>query len=302
MGHPLRGIFPPIPTAFTADGSLAPAVSPFLEWLTAAGLDGVVALGSNGEAASLTEPEREEWLSRVRAALPGSMRLIAGTGADSTRATIERTLAAADSGAEAALVITPFYFRKDLTPAGVVAHYEAVASASPIPILIYNVPAHTGWDFHPRDWAARLAAHPNIAGLKDSSGDLARIGYLRSVAPPDFMVLAGAGERMLAALEAGADGAIAALANVFPAECAAILGATRSGQGSRATAVQGQIAPLGEALTSRYGVRGLKAVLQMLGFDHGPPRAPVAALDESERALLHRLLGHAQQRSGAKAS
>ena len=302
MGQQLRGIFPPIPTAFTADGSLAPAVSPFLEWLAAAGLDGVVALGSNGEAAALTESERVEWLSRVRSALPGSLRLIAGTGADSTRATIERTRAAADSGAEAALVITPFYFRKDLTPLAVVAHYQAVASASPIPILIYNVPVHTGWDFHPRDWAARLAAHPNIAGLKDSSGDLARIGYLRSVVPPDFMLLAGAGERMVEALDAGADGAIAALANIFPAECAAILHATRSGQGSRAGALQQRIAPLGEALTTRYGMRGLKAALQMLGFDHGPPRAPVSALEESERTLLRRLLDRMQPPSGAVAS
>lgn len=302
MGQPLKGIYPPIPTAFGADGSLAPVVSPFLEWLAAAGLDGVVALGSNGEAAALTEPERVKWLSKVRAALPGSLRFIAGTGADSTRATIERTRAAADSGAEAALVITPFYFRKDLTPTEVVAHYEAVASASPIPILIYNVPVHTGWDFQPRDWAARLAAHPNIAGLKDSSGDLARIGYLRSVVPPEFMLLAGAGERMVAALDVGADGAIAALANVFPEECVAILRATRSGQGSQAAALQRQIAPLGEALTSRYGVRGLKAALQMLGFDHGPPRAPVPALDENERALLRRLLDHAPQRSGAQAS
>ncbi len=302
MGQRLNGIFPPIPTNFSADGSLGPAVSPFLEWLAAAGVDGVVALGSNGEAAALTDPERVQWLSRVRAALPGSLRLIAGTGADSTRATIERTQAAAESGAVAALVITPFYFRKDLTPASVVAHYEAVASASPIPILIYNVPVHTGWDFHPRDWAVPLAAHPNVAGLKDSSGDLSRIAYLRSVVPADFALLAGAGERMLAALDAGADGAIAALANLSPAECAGILRATRSGQASRATALQGQIAQLGEALTTRYGVPGLKAALQMLGFDHGPPRAPLSALTESERAPLRRLLDHALQLPGAVAS
>src|SRR5207302_2053506 len=149
MAIPLRGLFPPIATAFKPDGSLAPAAPDFLAWLAAAQVDGVVALGSTGEAPSLTEAERAEWLSSVRAAL----------------------------------VFTPFYFRKNLTPDMVAAHYEAVASASPIPVLIYNVPAHTGWDFHPRDWAARLGGHPNIAGLKDSSGDLVRIPYLRSVVP-----------------------------------------------------------------------------------------------------------------------
>ena len=302
MAIPLRGLFPPIATAFKPDGSLAPAAPDFLAWLAAAQVDGVVALGSTGEAPSLTEAERAEWLSSVRAALPGSLRLIAGTGAESTRATLERTRAAADSGAEAALVFTPFYFRKNLTPDMVAAHYEAVASASPIPVLIYNVPAHTGWDFHPRDWAARLGGHPNISGLKDSSGDLVRIPYLRSVVPPDFMVLAGAGERMVAALEAGADGAIAALANVFPAECATILRLTRAGDRSRADALQSRIAPLGDAFTAHYGVRGVKAVLAMLGFDHGPPRSPVATLSESELGQLRRLLEQAQHHSEAVAS
>jgi 4-hydroxy-2-oxoglutarate aldolase len=302
MAKPLGGVYPPIATAFKADGSLAPALPDFLAWLAAARVDGVVALGSTGEAPSLTETERVQWLSSVRSALPGSLRLIAGTGAESTRATLERTRAAADSGAEAALVFTPFYFRKNLTPDMVAAHYEAVASASPIPVLIYNVPAHTGWDFHPRDWAARLGGHPNIAGLKDSSGDLARISYLRSVVAADFMVLTGAGERMVDALEAGADGAIAALANVFPAECAAILGASHGGDASRAGALQSRIAPLGEAFTARYGVRGLKAVLEMLGFDHGPPRAPVSTLDASEYAQLRHLLEEAQRHPDAVAS
>src|SRR4029077_12472134 len=138
----LAGIFPPIATAFAPDGALRPTPAGFLEFLRDGGLDGVVALGSNGEAAQLTEAERLQAISGVRSALPPPLRLIAGTGAESTRATIERTRAAASVGAEAALVIAPSYFRRQLTVEALRAHYHAVAEASPIPILIYNVPVH----------------------------------------------------------------------------------------------------------------------------------------------------------------
>lgn len=291
MSHWLAGLFPPIPTAFSPDGELAPVVRPFLDYLAAGGVDGVVALGSNGEAASLSDQERLRWLREVRAALPG-LRLLAGTGADSTRATIERTLAAADAGAEAALVITPFYYRGDLTVDAVLSHFEKVASASPIPILIYNVPAHTGWDFHPAGWASKLAAHLGIAGIKDSSGDLARLPLLRSASGPDFVILVGAGERMADALAAGADGAIAALANLAPAACAGILRAARAGKS--AAELQRRIAPLGEALSRRLRVPGLKAALALMGFDHGPPRPPLPALSQAELPGLKRLLEDAQ--------
>src|SRR4030088_2100409 len=138
----LSGIFPPIATAFAPDGALRPPAAGFLEFLRDGGLNGVVALGSKGEAAHLTEAERLQWIGWVRHALPAPLRLIAGTGAESTRATIERTRAAAAEGAEAALVIAPSYFKRQLTAQELRARYNAVAEASPIPILIYNVPVH----------------------------------------------------------------------------------------------------------------------------------------------------------------
>src|ERR1700694_1925398 len=179
----LAGIFPPIATAFAADGALQPQPAGFLEFLRDGGLDGVVALGSNGEAAQLTEGERLQAIGWVRSALPPPLRPIAGTGAEPTRPTIERTRAAAAEGAEAALVIAPSYFKRQLTVEALRAHYHGVAEASPIPILIYNVPLHMGYDLG-AEWIVRLAGHANIVGVKDSSGDLAGAPRLREQVGP----------------------------------------------------------------------------------------------------------------------
>jgi 4-hydroxy-2-oxoglutarate aldolase len=297
----LAGIFPPIATAFAPDGGLRPPPAGFLEFLREGGLDGVVALGSNGEAAQLTEAERLQAIGYVRRALPAPLRLIAGTGAESTRATIERTRAAAAEGAEAALVIAPSYFRRQLTVEALRAHYHAVAEASPIPILIYNVPVHMGYDLG-AEWIVRLAGHPNIAGIKDSSGDIARLPRLREQLGIDFILLAGAGEKLLDALEAGADGAVAALANLAPHASAGIRKAWHEHRLDQARQLQRTIAPLGEALSAGYGVPGLKAALRLLGYDHGDPRVPLPALAATELSTLRRLLGDAKLMPRALAS
>lgn len=288
----LRGVFPPIATAFSPDGGLRPPPHGFFEYLEKGGLDGVVALGSNGEAANLTEEERLRWVELVRAALPSPLRLIAGTGSESTISTIERTRMAAAAGAEAALVIAPSYFRRHLTAASLRAHYHAVAEASPIPILIYNVPVHMGYDLG-AEWIVRLAGHPNIAGVKDSSGDIARLPELRRQLGAGFILLTGSGERMIDALSAGADGAIAALANLTPAASASIWRAWIRGDADQARQQQRAIAPLGDALTRQYGVPGLKAALQMLGYDHGDPRRPLPPLEAGQLPAVHRLLEEA---------
>ncbi len=288
----LRGVFPPIATAFAPDGAVRSSPAGFLEYLRDGELDGVVALGSNGEAAQLAEAERLQWIQWLRGSLPPPLRLIAGTGAESTLATIERTRAAAGEGAEAALVIAPSYFRRQLTAEALRRHYHALADASPIPILIYNVPVHMGYDLGV-DWIVQLAGHPNIAGLKDSSGDIARLPALRAQLGPDFVLLAGAGEKMVEALEAGADGAIVALANLAPAACAGIRQAWVGNDAEGARRQQGTISPLGEALTRGYGVPGLKAGLRMLGYDHGDPRPPLPPLPAAEIPTLRRLLDEA---------
>jgi 4-hydroxy-2-oxoglutarate aldolase len=265
----------------------------FFQRLLDSGIDGVVALGSNGEASMLTEQERLEWISAVRAALPPGLRLIGGTGAQSTRATIELTRSAADAGAEAALVITPSYYRRHLTLDAIRSHYETIAEASSIPVIIYNVPPHTAFDL-PADWVVASAKHPNLAGIKDSSGDMPRLAQLRSELGPDFMILSGAGERMVDALKAGADGAIVALANLAPSECAGILRDMRGGNEAAAVRAQARIAPVGVAITQRLGVPGLKAGLRLQGFDHGHPRAPLPPLPPGEEVGLIQLLENSQ--------
>ena len=249
----------------------------------------MLALGSNGEAAQLSDAERLRWIASVRASLPPPLHLIAGTGADSTAATIERTRAAADQGAEAALVVAPVYYRRDLTPDALRAHYHAVADASPIPVLLYNVPVYMGWDI-PDEWIPPIALHPRIVGLKDSSGRTARLPGLRASIGPDFVLLAGAGERMVEAIEAGADGAIASLANLAPHACAGIRRLMKDGAADEARQLQRRIAPVGEALGKAHGVARLKMALRLQGYDHGPPRAPLTVLSEAEVTELRKVL------------
>jgi dihydrodipicolinate synthase/N-acetylneuraminate lyase len=176
-----------------------------------------------------------------------------------------------------------------------------VAEASPIPILIYNVPLHMGYDLG-AEWIVRLAGHANIAGIKDSSGDIARLARLRTQLGPDFVLLAGAGERLLDALEAGADGAIAALANLAPHTSAGIRKAWLERHWDQARRLQHTIAPLGEALSAGYGVPGLKAALRLLGYDHGDPRMPLPPFAASELPALRRLLEDAKLMPRAVAS
>lgn len=297
----LRGLFPPIPTAFTGSGSLTTVPSGWLEFLAGAGLDGVVALGSNGEAPQLTERERIAWVRSLRAGLPRSLHLIVGTGADSTVATIERTRAAADEGAEAALVIAPSYFRRHMTAEALRRHYHQVAEASPIPILIYNIPPHMGYDLTV-DWVLAIAGHPNLAGMKESSGDLSRLPQLRQRLGPDFVLLTGTGEKLLEALQDGADGGIAALANLAPAASVAIRNACREQRLEDARRQQALIAPIGQALTRGWGVPGVKAGVRLLGFDHGDPRPPLPPLTPADISSLRRMLEDAQLLSRALAS
>ena len=288
----LRGVFPPVATPFAADGALVGPVPGFFEHLAQSGLDGVVVLGSNGEAPLLDDRERLAWITAVRGSLPNPLRLIAGTGVNGTRATIGLTRDAAGAGAEAALVITPSYYKRDLTVEALAAHYRAVADASPIPILIYNVPVYSGFDL-PAEWVSALAAHTNVVGIKDSSGDLERIRRIRAAMGADFVVLAGAGEQLMQAIESGADGGIAALANVAPLACARIRTAMLGGDRGAAARLQARIAPVGPALTARYGIPGLKAALDLQGFDHGPPRGPLRPLAAPDRATLRSLLADA---------
>jgi len=272
---PFAGIYTPIATPFRDDGTvderaLAANVS---RWMTTP-LTGLVVLGSNGEAASLEDAEADRVVEIVRAGVPSSRPLIAGTGRESTRATIAATRRAAAAGADAALVRTPSFFKPQMTSDAFVRHFTEVADASPVPVLLYNVTLYTGVNLLP-DAVERLAVHPNIVGIKESGSDIGQIAEYVARTPDDFTVLAGSATTLVHALCAGCDGAILALASLAPAECVSMTVLVREKRLDEAAALQRRLMPLARSVGTTYGVPGLKAALELKGYAGGPPRPPL---------------------------
>jgi 4-hydroxy-2-oxoglutarate aldolase len=290
----LSGIYPPITTPFAQDESLAldKLELNLGKWL-AQPLDGVVMPGSNSEAAHLTTQERIQLWQVCADRMKGSgKRLIAGTGAESTAETIRLTQKAAELGAVAALVLPPYFYKPSLTPDVLIAHYRAVADESPIPLLVYNVPAFTGIDFAPATLLT-MAEHPRIAGVKDSSANVVKIASLLA-ARPDFQVFAGTGSALLPFLSLGAVGGISALANFAAIPLRQVWDAFHSGQMDLARRVQLSLADINAAVTARFGVPGLKYAMDCSGFYGGPPRRPLLPLAAGPRAEIDRLLSALQ--------
>lgn len=295
----LRGVFPPIPTPFDAEGEVAyTALAENLMRWNGTGLAGYVVAGSNGEAVYLTGKEKRRLWEVARGAIGPDKLLIAGTGCESTRETIALTRVAAEAGADAALVVTPHYFATQMTPASLIAYYEAVADASPIPVLVYNVPKFTNVDLAATT-IAQLAVHPNIIGAKDSGGNIAKMADIVRLADPQFQVLAGSGGFFLPALAVGAVGCVPALGNVAPHACVDLHRLFEAGQLADAAALQRHLVPVNTAVTARFGVAGLKAGLDMLGYYGGPVRSPLLDLTEGERDMLRAVLVAAGLLSGS---
>jgi len=286
----IRGVYPPIVTPFDEQGRVfAHALKENVRRWNETGLAGYVVAGSNGEGALLALDEFLEVLRIVRrTALPG-MLVIAGTGRQSTQETILWTRAAADEGADAVLVVTPFFYGRQMTGEALRRHYEAVADASPVPLLIYNVPKFTHLNISPTV-VAGLASHEKIIGIKDSAGDIGQLIDLVRLCPPNFDVLVGNGPAFLSGLQVGASGGILALANVAPRECVSIWRWVSEGQLEQAKALHFRLMEVARAVTSGYGVPGLKAAMDLLGYYGGPPRPPLLAVTDEVRAVLERLL------------
>lgn len=257
-------------------------------WI-ATGLGGIVAIGTNGEAPLLEDDECERIVEAARQEVPRDRTLIAGAGHESTRATIAAAKRAASAGADAVLVKTPYTYRNHVGAGGLVAHYTAVADASPVPVLLYNFPASTGVNLAP-ETVARLAAHPNIVGMKETSTDAAQFADLSAAVPDDFTVLCGAAPGLLGALCAGAKGAIVAIAGVAPELCLELLALVRAGRIDEARAIQHRITPLGRAVTTGYGIPGLKKALDLAGFVGGDPRPPLQPAGPEAAERLRELL------------
>ena len=290
MNKPFAGVFTPVATPFTADdavdeGALRRNVA---RWMRSP-LTGLVVLGSNGEAAQLDDAESDRIIDLVRSEVPSSRPLIAGTGRESTKATIAATRRAARAGVGAALVRTPSFFKAQMTSDVLVRHYTEVADASPIPILLYNVTMFTGVNMQ-ADAVERLSAHPNIVGLKESGSDIGLIAEYVTRTPDDFTVLAGSATTLYHALCAGCDGAVLALAMLFPEECVRMRGLVAARQLDEAMALQRRLLPIARSVGTAYGVAGLKAALDLKGYEGGLPRPPLrpgsqAVIDTITRQL-----------------
>jgi 4-hydroxy-2-oxoglutarate aldolase len=272
---PFSGVFTPIVTPFTTDdtvdeGALRRNVD---RWMNTP-LTGLVVLGSNGEAAQLEDEEADRVIEIAREHVPAGRPLIAGTGRESTKATIAANARAAAAGIDAVLVRTPSFFKAQMSADVFVRHYTEVADASPVPVLLYNVTMFTGVILQ-AEAVERLATHPNIVGMKESGGDIGYISELVARTPDDFTVLAGSATTYFHALCAGCDGGILALAALLPEACVRMQTLVRDQRLAEARVLQHWVTPLARSVGSIFGVAGLKAALDLIGYSGGVPRPPL---------------------------
>ena len=292
----LSGVFPPIATPFDADGEVDPSAirSNISRWMRS-GLRGIVALGSNGEAPLLTETESDVVVAAARDAVPRDRIFIVGTGRESTRATIDASRRAAALGADAVLVRTPSYFKARMTADAFTAHYSAVADAITVPVLLYNYPAVTGVNLPP-DAIARLAGHANIVGMKETSTDAGQIAaFVDAAAGHEFAVIAGSAPSFYAAMCLGARGGILAAACIVPRLCVRLFDAFNAGDHATARDLQRRLIPIATAVTTGYGVPGLKAALQLAGYVGGSPRPPLHVASDDAVAAIRGVLPPVQE-------
>jgi len=286
----LAGIFPPIPTPFdAATGDFAPArLQQNIMRLLAEQVDGIVVSGTTGEASMLDPDEQREVVAAASEAVQQQAWLIAGTGGESTRQTIELSLAAAAEGADAVLVRAPSYFSAQTTPATLATHFRAVADASSVPVIIYNIPKYTRISLDPA-LLQQLAGHERIIGVKDSSGDLKNLTAYRS-AVPEWSVLAGSASLLYAGLELGCQGGVIGVSCYAAGLCVQLMREFTKGDRTAAARLQEQITPLDKEIVGKLGPAGVKGAMDAVGLYGGPTRAPLAPLSTADRERVAALV------------
>lgn len=284
------GFYHPLVTPFTPAGEAdEAAIARNAARYVATGLTGLVVLGSNGESPQLEDNESDRIIAAVREVVPADRPLLAGAARESTRATIAACRRAAALGVDAVMVRTPAFYKNMMTSDAFVQHFTAVADASPVPVLLYNVSMYTGVTLQ-ADAVATLSRHPNIVGLKESGNDMQLLGdYLAASAGQHFVVLCGSATSLFSALALGAHGAVLALSGLATAECLALRDLMREGRYDEARALQQRLLPLGRAIGAQHGVPGLKAALTLMGFETGAPRLPLRPASD---AVVSQLRAH----------
>ncbi|GAC1662736.1 MAG: dihydrodipicolinate synthase family protein [Candidatus Acidiferrum sp.] len=285
----VSGIFAALTTPFAPDGSVSCAdLTHNIERYNATGLAGYVVMGSTGESVLVTGAEMDAVLVAAKAAAGKDKKLIAGTGAESTSETIQRTKRAAALGFSIALVKTPHYYKPSYTPAALVSHYRAVADESPIPILLYSIPQFTGIALEAAE-VADLAQHENIIGIKDSSGVMPRLAEIVGAAPPRFCVLTGAAASVHTALTLGASGAVLAMADVLPDEFVAVYELFRRGEREKSLALQQALVEASNVVRE-LSVPGFKYAMDLKGYRGAQPRSPLQPLSPEQKKRVEAVL------------
>lgn len=286
----LSGVLLPFPSQFTIEGEIdALALSSNIVKWNQTGIAGHVALGSTGERVHLVQREFLALIEAARAVAPNHLAFVIGAGQQSTRATIEEVRRVAEAGADAVLVITPHFYRAEMTQGVLVKHYLEVADASPVPVVLYSVPQLTNVTIAP-ETVGRLSEHANIIGVKDSSGDVLALAEMVRLVPEDFAVLTGNGSALYPALCVGARGGILAVGCIAPRLAVEVYEAFRAGEHERARAAQQRLTRVTRGVLGRYGISGLKAALDMLGYVGGHVRAPLQDATEEARREIEKVL------------
>ena len=286
----LNGIFPPLPTSFDSSENLAlDKMRENIKKLSEYKLSGFLVLGSNGEMINLTENEKTKVYEMARDAIPSNKLMIAGTGVQSTRETIALTKSAANAGTDAVLILNPFYYKGLMSTVALSNHYYAVAEASTVPVIIYNMPASSGLDMN-ADTIVEIAKHPNIIGMKDSGDNMVKMGDIRLRVKPEFQILAGSAGFLLPAMSVGAIGGILALANIAPKQCIGIFESFLAGEIEKARKMQLEMIPVNDAVTRKWGVPALKEAMDYIGLYGGPSRKPLLPINIDTKTELMNIL------------
>jgi 4-hydroxy-tetrahydrodipicolinate synthase len=285
----IKGSIPALVTPFK-DGQLdLETLKKLVDWHVDQGSHGIVPVGTTGESPTLTHAEHDTVVAEVVKAAAGRIPVIAGAGSNNTAETVRLVKAAKEAGADAALVVTPYYNKP--TQKGLIAHYTAAAECG-LPIIIYNIPGRSVVDMTPATMG-ELAKHPNIVGVKDATGDLARVPKQRITCGTDFIQLSGEDATALGFNAHGGTGCISVTANVAPKLCSEMQEATLAGDFDTALKITDRLMPLHIAIFVEPGLVGAKYGMSLLGLCSDEVRSPLASLEESTKAQIRDAMVHA---------
>jgi len=289
MLHNFKGVFAALTTPFIGDEISLEKFRENIQKYNSFDLEGYVILGSTGESVYLSDEESEKLVQTAKETASQGKKIIAGTARESTKATLEFTNRIAEIGIDAALIRTPSYFKSLMGEEALKKHYLTLAEQSKIPVIIYNIPRNTGISVESNLLFA-LSEHVNIAGIKDSSGNLSLLEEVIPHIPPHFNFLLGAGSLLLPGLLLGAHGGILALASVVPGECVKLYNLFFEKKLDEAHKLQLELTPLNKAIIQTFGIPGLKYTLDRIGYYGGTPRLPLLPLDEEGKREMDAVL------------